>query len=347
MKILNESTKMDLPLLFFRHAEIFVCPYCQGSFNPVESSGAILICSRCDRHFGSENGIPLLFCPHQPEGDKDVTSVVRAFYEENPFPHYDDFDTGATLRQKAEKGVFARQLDYEIPPGALILEAGCGTGQLSNFLGLTAGRSVFGTDICLNSLKLARGFKEKNHIANVDFFQMNIFRPIFKPESFHFVVSNGVLHSTGDPFLGFQTLVKLVKKGGFIMIGLYHAYGRIWTDLRRLLYRYTRDHFKFLDARLRMKSLSAAKKRSWFMDQYRHPLEFKYTLEEILRWFDQARVEFIHSIPSCRLTASDSLEGRLFQKKSRGSAFERLWVDWGMIFRPQEGGFFIMIGRKK
>ena len=44
-----------------------------------------------------------------------------------------------------------------IPFNVNVLEVGCGTGQLANYLGL-ASRNVFGTDMCLNSLQLAENF---------------------------------------------------------------------------------------------------------------------------------------------------------------------------------------------
>jgi hypothetical protein len=34
----------------------------------------------------------------------DVTDVVKVFYEENPFPNYDDFDSKESLAEKASAG---------------------------------------------------------------------------------------------------------------------------------------------------------------------------------------------------------------------------------------------------
>ena len=110
------------------------------------------------------------------DSKEDVTERIKEFYEETPFPNYDDFDSAASLIDKAKRGVFARLLDEQIPFGIRILEAGCGTGQLSNFLSI-ANRTVFGTDICLNSLAMAMDFKKKNHLQRAHFLQMNLFRP--------------------------------------------------------------------------------------------------------------------------------------------------------------------------
>src|SRR5690606_13521757 len=139
------------------------------------------------------------------------------------------------------------------PPRARILEVGCGTGQLGNFLGMTWGRTVFSADLCLNSLRLANTFRRQQAIEGVAFLQMNLFKPVFKPNSFDFVICTGVLHHTGDPYRGFQTISELVKPGGYILIGLYNKIGRLTTDARRLIFRLSGDRFTFLDSRLREK----------------------------------------------------------------------------------------------
>ena len=135
-------------------------------------------------------------------------------------------DSEWSLREKAEQGIFVRLLDEQIAHGANVLEVGCGTGQLTNFLGLRWGRSVFGADICLNSLKLGQEFKQDNQVDNAAFVQMNLFKPVFKPESFDLVICNGVLHHTSDPLLGFESISRLVKKGGHIIVGLHRPVDR-------------------------------------------------------------------------------------------------------------------------
>ncbi len=47
--------------------------------------------------------------------------------------------------EKARDGLFARLLNEQIPYDARVVEVGCGTGQLTNFLSI-AHRSVLGVD---------------------------------------------------------------------------------------------------------------------------------------------------------------------------------------------------------
>lgn len=336
-----------VPSLITQNIDIFVCPSCGGALN-VPSDRRRIECSKSNLSFRCEKGIPLLFWPNEWDPKIDVTEAVKSFYEEHPFPGYEDIDSDLSLRQKAEKGVFARLLDDQIPHGTRILEVGCGTGQLSNFLGMTWGRTVFATDICLNSLKLGQDFKEKNRIDNVAFLQMNLFRPVFRPDSFDLVICNGVLHHTSDPFLGFKSITSLVKKGGFIIVGLYNAYGRIPTDIRRLIFRLSGNHFKSLDARLRDQNLSDARRHIWFMDQYKNPHESKHAIGEVLSWFDQSEVEFINSIPKSTAFEPFSPNEKLFKANPKGNAVDHFFAQVGMLLSGgREGGFFIMIGRKR
>lgn len=51
-----------------------------------------------------------------------------------------------------------------------MIEFGCGTGQLSNFLSV-ANRTVFGTDIGMDSLALGRRFRREDGLRRVHFMQ--------------------------------------------------------------------------------------------------------------------------------------------------------------------------------
>ncbi|MHC4752267.1 MAG: class I SAM-dependent methyltransferase [Planctomycetota bacterium] len=277
---------------------------------------------------------------------EDVTEKEKAFYEETPFPNYEDFENVGDLVQKAMKGLFANLLNEQIPFNVRVLEVGCGTGQLTNFLGV-AHRTTFGTDMCVNSLRLGQEFKEKNGLVRVGFYQMNLFRPIFKKESFPVVICNGVLHHTSDPFTGFQSISRLVKKGGYILVGLYNTYGRIITDVRRHIFNTFKDHFKFLDPRLRSKEIGDLKKLTWFMDQYKNPHESKHTIGEVLKWFDQTDFEFVNGIPKVKAFEAFSKQEKLFKPNLKGNWIDHLIVQTNLMFRgSEEGGFFIMIGRR-
>ena len=101
---------------------LLACPACSG---PLEQ----LVCSSCGTRYQSPGGIPDLRFPADGR-----TEVVREFYSAAPFPAYPPRRRWSHLRERGRRSEFARLLDEAIPPGARVLELGCGTGQLSLFL---------------------------------------------------------------------------------------------------------------------------------------------------------------------------------------------------------------------
>lgn len=293
------------------------------------------------------DGIPSLFAPNDASFRGDVTELVKAFYEETPFPNYDGFDSRATLFDKARGGVFAALLDEQLPVGSLVLEAGCGTGQLSNFLGMSWRRRVIAGDMCLNSLRLAKSFADQHEIRNVGFLQFNLFRPPFQDNSFDVIISNGVLHHTGNCEGGFKSLLAKLKPGGYIIIGLYNALGRLPTLWKRALFRTLGPKLYFLDPRLRDWSRQPERVKAWFMDQYRHPHETRHSMSEVLTWFERYGVDFVNGIPHLDGSSFTNSEA-LFAAHSAGSKLSRLMTEVNMLAGGgTDGGLFLMIGRKR
>jgi len=328
---------------FLQPLDLLACPACRGG---LRLDSETLACAGCGAVYRIDRGIPLLFRPHST-GDRtgDITDLVKEFYEKTPFPNYDDLDSAESLAEKANKSVFARLLDEQIPQGALVLEAGCGTGQLSNFLGMTWNRLVFASDLCLNSLRLADDFRNRCKIKYVRFVQMNLFRPAFREGLFDVVVCNGVLHHTSDPLGGFRSLARLVKPGGFIIIGLYNRLGRLPTDFRRLLFGVWGEGFRFLDSHMRSRGYNEARKEAWFMDQYKHPHESKHSYNEVMEWFEASGFEFLFSVPKIQW-GTFLPDEKLLAPHDKGTKVGRFFTDLGMLLRGgADGGLFIMIGR--
>ena len=280
---------------------------------------------------------------NDPETD-DITDKQKTFYEDIMFPNYDDLDDFSSLIEKSEGSMFAKKLDEELPYSSKVIEIGCGTGQLSNFLS-RYNRTIIGTDISINSLKLANKFREKNSINNVFFIQMNLFKPCFSENTFDAVISNGCLHHTSDPKKAFSSVSKLVKKGGLIVIGLYHKNGRLFTNFRQHFFRIFKNKFKFLDPRNIDKNISESKKYAWYKDQYQNPKEFSYKFNEINNWFEENEIEYLSSIPFHGFDQNF----KIFNKYKKPNNFKIFSKELLMTFdldQIKEGGFFIMVGRK-
>jgi SAM-dependent methyltransferase len=325
-------------------ATLACCALCGGALAEADST---LICAGCGQDYPIVDGIPQLFVPNGWErGRLDVTDLVKAFYEETPFPNYDDLDSRDSLQKKARLGVFARILDEHLPPESTVLEVGCGTGQLTNFLAMNWRRRVIGADMCMNSLRLANGFRERFAIMNASFVQMNLFRPPFPDASMDVVISNGVLHHTSDPEGGFRAIAAKLAPGGYILVGLYNWLGRLPTLWRRRLIELFGDRMAALDSRLRGGDLNEGRWAAWFRDQYRHPHESRHSMDEVLRWFDRAGIAFVSSIPSIG-DAEFADDEPIFQPHASGNRLDRLSSEIELLLSGgTDGGLFIMIGRK-
>ncbi len=341
-----ETVELPAPPLAFRDcADVFQCPL---SGEPLTPDEGVWISANGRRRYSIKDGISYLYAPVDPAmADRDVTELVKAFYEETPFPNYDDIESRESLTAKARQGVFAAALDEQLPHGAIVLEAGCGTGQLTNFLGLSWKRRVFGGDICLNSLLLANGFRERYRMAIASFLQMNLFRPPFRDGSIDVVISNGVLHHTGDARMGFEALLRKLKPGGLILVGLYNSYARLPTLWRRWAFGRFGPMAYFLDRRLTSAQMNEGRWQAWFRDQYRHPHETRHSIDDVLSWFDEAGVEFLSSIPAADGSPFTSAT-RLFEPHPRASSTARVASQLQMLLTGgRDGGLFIMIGRKR
>ena len=283
--------------------------------------------------------IPDLFL----EDGNSLTKIQSDFYNDVKFPNYDNVEGFGSLLDKSRRSIFVKKLDDEIPMGSNILEAGCGTGQLSITLSRYA-RQIYGIDLSKGSLIEAKQFINSNDIKSVHLFRMNIFKLFFEENTFDVIISNGVLHHTYNPKLAFSKLVRVLKPGGIIVIGLYHRYGRIIQKIRQSLIKNFGDSFKFLDKRFRDK-ISDKKKYAWFLDQYKNPSETTHTYLEVLNWFKVENIEFLSSIPF-----DFNPENKLFQKREAKNRFEIFLNEISLAFNLnqiyQEGSFFVMIGKK-
>ncbi len=276
------------------------------------------------RQYAVSDGIPLLFVDEDGAAAKaampderaaPVTHAVQDFYEDAPFPNYNSFDNLPAFVRRADVSVFARLLRNQIPHNSNVLEIGCGTAM-------------------------------RTGIGGVRFIHMNLFVPAIRPGSMDVVISNGVLHHTYDTRKAFASIGRLVKPGGYVVLGLYNGIGRLRTDLRRVLVKAFGDRALVLDPHLR-KELSAEKRRAWIRDQYFHPQERKHSISEVLGWLAEDGFSFVSSIPKIIGTFRD--DEPIFKPQSPGTAFDRRVAEVAMLLSHSggEGGVFICIGQRR
>lgn len=282
---------------------------------------------------------------------------VQRFYNRTPFPDFDlkRFPTREALR--AVSYPFSRALDASIPLDATVIDIGTGTGQLAALLALSR-KNVWGIDFSDSSLKKARDLKEKLQLNTLILRKVDILNTKEIDdigEKFDYVLCLGVLHHTGDAHVGFQNIVRLLKPGGFIAVGLYNSYGRLFHKMRMFL---ARTVFKNNDAvkdrfiKMQIGSIEDKERaRGWWNDQYLHPHESTHTVGEVLRWFREENIEYVTTLPP--LTPFDymhvditGLWNSTFEKKP--SRFRRFRKQFLWVFTTHhDGGYWVTFGRRK
>jgi SAM-dependent methyltransferase len=166
------------------------------------------------------------------------TETVRRFYDAAPFPGYPPRDNLQALRARADRNPFVRLLDEAIAGDARVVEVGCGTGQMCLYLA-RADRIVVGMDLSRAALRLGAEAARRFGVGGVQFVESDLRNPGVRAGAFDVVYSSGVLHHTADPRASFAGLVRLVRPGGAVVLGLYNAFARVPTRLRRAIARLT------------------------------------------------------------------------------------------------------------
>lgn len=298
-------------------------------------------CPETGAFYPDRDGVPSLLTQIEggPEG---ITGRIRAFYEAHPFPNYEGAQDFAALVARGKKSDFARALLNTVGSNRLVLECGCGTGQMSNFLSAND-NFVLGVDLSLSSLKLGLQHKRDNDLRRVAFCQMDIFDLAIKDQSFDVVVSTGVLHHTKDARRAFAAIVRKAKPGGLVVVGLYNSYARLPTLLRSKL-------IGLLGARIdyvvRNRIRDRRKAEIWVKDQYYNPHETWHSIDEVLGWFDENGVGYLGCRPPI-LGAGLPPGEDLSVKTSPGTKLARIATQLGWLGTiAREGALFVMIGRR-
>jgi SAM-dependent methyltransferase len=311
---------------------LLACPLCQAALD------AALRCAACGTQWPAPDGILCL------RVDVDGrTRTVRDFYDAAPFPGYPPGDSLTWLRARAGRSDFAQLLDRSIAGDARIVEIGCGTGQMSLFLA-RADREIVALDLSREALKLGADAARRYGIDRVTFVEADLNRLPLKDGAFDLVYSSGVLHHTPDPRAAFSRIVRAVRPGGTIVLGLYNSIARIPLRLRRGIARLTGLRWVPFDPVLRDRAAEPARREAWLRDQYAHPEEHRHSVGEVRRWFAEEGLEWLRTYPST--IAGDEPED-LFTPAADHWPLEARMAQLGwMRSLGGEGGLFVTIGRR-
>ena len=161
--------------------------------------------------------------------DDDISRAVRAQYEENPYPRWISYP-------RCPSNPLANQLrdlyPYFEPPAFLskkieVLVAGCGTGRHPITVAQHYHNSqVTAVDLSLASLAYAKRMARRLGVENISFYQGDILALGDLERQFPVIECAGVLHHMKDPDAGLASLVKILRPGGLLRLGLYSELGR-------------------------------------------------------------------------------------------------------------------------
>jgi SAM-dependent methyltransferase len=194
------------------------CPDCRGLIDP-----EALRCASCGRQFTSSNGIPELL-PSNLFGDTEQRQ--HALY--NAVAHeYDD----VFPRHVAEHYIDKRTglVKSLLPMGGLVLDVGCGTGQLGAAIA-AEGFDVFGVDLSSAMVAKARERSLAGTFAGV-----TTALP-FAENSFDLALTVATLHHLETPERVAATvdeMGRVVKRGGFVVLWDHNPANPYWPILMK------------------------------------------------------------------------------------------------------------------
>ena len=164
-----------------------------------------------------------------------VLERVQQQYEVLPYPHRDPERELERLRQplicelpRVNALLWAGRRRFA--DGFRVLDAGCGTGDNTVFLGEQlrgGGAEIVSLDFSSTSLDIARRRVEARGLAGVTFVQAAIEdAPSLGLGEFDFIVCSGVLHHLASPEAGLRALRSMLKPDGGLALMVYATYGR-------------------------------------------------------------------------------------------------------------------------
>jgi SAM-dependent methyltransferase len=241
----------------------------------------------------------------QPE--KDMARRVEAMYNAHPFPHRDSIPK--TKSDERYKYIYKNFLHIPLTElnGKLFLDAGCGTGDVTWAFRriLDPSVRVMGLDLSRTAIAIARQIDDTNQCP---MFGINSLLNVgLADKSVDFLLCGGVLVAVVDPDQVFRELIRVLKPGGYIVIILYHKYGRAIHSLRRTIIDLLEPEDIDRRAELGGKLVGAGMKRlgqkehvplkGLLYDQFGLPCESCYSVKQALIWFKQENINYLGSWP--------------------------------------------------
>ena len=155
-------------------------------------------------------------------GDRGLAAKTKASFDyqwgnANEAPY---LITNASYRQNvSEVVVHFTRLPREWFSGKWVLDAGCGSGRFTYGLAKLGAR-VDAVDVSANGLSVTETFT-REFGERVVTKQVDLLKPLPLEPVYDLVWCYGVLHHTGNTFLAFRNVARMVKPKGFLFLMVY------------------------------------------------------------------------------------------------------------------------------
>ena len=266
----------------------------------------------------------------------EVSQKVRSQYEENPYPRWRHlpphlkFDqltsyVSTSIRQQDRIGSGA-------PDQAKVLIAGAGTGQHPISVAQCLPKSaVLAIDLSRASLAYATREAKALGVQNIAFAQADILKLAEADVQFDLIESCGVLHHMEDPEAGLQALLKILKPGGYLKLGLYSRIARRAINAARDRFAasghasdlsgiraFRRDLISSDDPAVHsLRAVWDFYSASEFRDLVMHVQEHQYTLPEINALLKRNGLKFLGFSSRSAVTVLENMPAKMARRKLR------------------------------
>lgn len=208
--------------------EILVCPECKGG---LECSGDLLRCLRCARPYSVKHGIYML----PPGGLSSDERYQQGFYDklyasEDGRQVYDGGYVENRFFKYLSGRYFFEDIYRAIKPGGLVLDLGCGGGNISRNLFAKSDINLVNLDISEKELRHAAGFKRGKSF----YVQASSFKLPFADASFDCIIADAFLHHIEDMGRISEEVKRVLKKGGFFFAFeplARYSWVMLWLDI--------------------------------------------------------------------------------------------------------------------
>jgi 2-polyprenyl-3-methyl-5-hydroxy-6-metoxy-1,4-benzoquinol methylase/uncharacterized protein YbaR (Trm112 family) len=203
--------------------------------------------------------------------------------------------------------------------GKLIFDAGCGNGQLNQYIA-RCGAIVVGMDLSKSVERANANNKEENTF----FLQGDVQYPPLKFENFDIVHSSGVLICTNNSELTFSKIEPCVKKQGKLSVWLYHPRENVihntFNFLRKgtsklpikfqyYLYLFTLFPASYVIKKIKGNKQNAREMMIAIMDWFSPEFRWEHTQKEASSWFYKRNYRDI------KVTTTDTFGFNIIGKK--------------------------------